>query len=92
MQEILLSDLPARVKNKGAVSERARRDRWQAVAYRTAEVSGRMLLAGEEMFPEAVELELGASGWHRIYVCRTQNASTATGRGQVTNGRKNRCM
>ena len=28
-----------------------------------------MLLAGEEMFPEAVELELGASGWHRIYVC-----------------------
>lgn len=69
MKEILLNDLPSLVRNKCAVSECARRDRWQSVAYRTAEVSGRMLLAGEEMFPEAVELELGASGWHRIYVC-----------------------
>lgn len=69
MKEILLNDLPSLVRNKSAVSECARRDRWQSVAYRTAEVSGRMLLAGEEMFPDAVELEPGVRGWHRVYVC-----------------------
>ena len=44
-------------------------DRWETVSYETKDVSGVMLNASIENWPQPVTVRPGLSGWHRIYVC-----------------------
>lgn len=60
-----LSDLAV---NKSAVSNRFEMTKWRTVPYRTKDGNGKLLLSAQRANPEDVELELGLSGWYRIYI------------------------
>lgn len=68
MTQVVLSQHDQLVVDSELVSPDLEKDRWQVVSYETAEVSGRMLVAGECTFPDAIELHLNVTGWHRIHL------------------------
>lgn len=68
MKSIVLSRLDGLVTDSGLVSDELVADKWQIIDYETADVHGRMLVAGECTFPTDVELQLNVSGWHKIHL------------------------
>lgn len=68
-KELIISDFSAAVLEKEHLSARPAPDKWEAVPYETAAVSGRLLLAGPMEYPAPVTVAPGLEGWYRIYVC-----------------------
>jgi len=67
-KECIISDIPARVREKEQVSPLRMLDKWEAVPYETRKIKGTMLYAVEGVRPRPVTLELGLTGWYRVFV------------------------
>lgn len=68
-KEIIISDLYSAVQEKDRLAEISTADNWEVVSYETAAVSGNLLIASEESYPEPVTIAPELNGWYRIYVC-----------------------
>ena len=67
-KEILVADIPAHVTEKDRLSDSFSSDKWRVMPYETAGISGRMLWANAETFPQDVSVELNARGKYRVYL------------------------
>ena len=65
----IISDFQNAVLEKERLASFNATDRWETVSYETKEVSGVMLNASVENWPQPVTVKPGLSGWHRIFVC-----------------------
>ncbi|MDP6503987.1 MAG: hypothetical protein QF886_10245, partial [Planctomycetota bacterium] len=66
-QSIFLTDLQNCIP-RSAIADRNAPGCWRAVEYDLGELSGTMLLGGPETEAAPVTLELGAHGWHSVYL------------------------
>ena len=83
--ETVFYDLCAIAENGELISDRQAEGKWEAIPYETAYFKGKMLCAGECVEPAPITLNVGLSGWHRIYLGLTGvSYNTKTG---ITIGR-----
>ena len=68
-QQTIISDFAAAVREKERLAAGCTAGAWELVPYETAGVSGTMLMASGETWPEPVTVDPGLSGWYRIRVC-----------------------
>ncbi len=66
--EILIADIPAHVTEKDRLSASFSPDKWHVLSYETAEISGRMVWANKETFPQDITVQLNAKGRYRVYL------------------------
>ena len=66
-QATYLTDLNA-CRPESAISADSGRGVWRSVPYQTANLSGHMLIAGDETMAPEVTYRLDRAGWHGIYV------------------------
>lgn len=67
--EYIISDFAKAVQEKDRLAAKSHPDRWEAVPYETADVSGTLLIASEMTNPTPVTVCPALDGWYRIYVC-----------------------
>ena len=70
--EYIISDFSSAVLEKDRLSSDSLSDRWEAVPYETAEISGTLLIASELSEPDSVTVDPALEGWYRIYACMTE--------------------
>lgn len=68
-KEVIISDLSAAVQEQNRLAPISSSDCWEVISYETTAVSGKLLCAGEDSFPEPVTIVPQLDGWYRIYVC-----------------------
>lgn len=64
---VFFTDL-TRSKPAGAMSIRHQKGKWQALGYKTAEISGRMIYADPESEVPSLTFSLQLSGWHAVFI------------------------
>jgi len=67
-KEIIFSDIPALVREKEQVSPLRTIDKWETVPYETRKLKGTMLYVVNSARPKPVTLELGLTGWYKVFV------------------------
>ena len=67
--EYIISDFAKAVQEKDRLAAKSHPDRWEAVPYETADVSGTLLIASEMTNRTPVTVCPALDGWYRIYVC-----------------------
>ena len=67
-REVVISDLAAACGDTREISKNREMDKWHAVSYETAEVSGVMLSADCEVNAEPVTFDPRLAGWYDIWV------------------------
>jgi len=67
-KEVIFSDIPALAREKEQITPLRLLGKWEAVPYKTRKVTGTMLYAVEGVRPQPVTLELGLTGWYRVFV------------------------
>ena len=68
MKSCIFSDLSAITENKEVIKNEISTDCWQMLDYEINGICGKMLVAGEETYPQPVILDPKLKGWHRIYI------------------------
>ena len=81
--EVIYSDIPALMREKGKCSPLRTLDKWEAVSYETREFKGTMIHAMPGVRPEPVTLELGLTGWYRVFVAMYASIKTLADRTMV---------
>ena len=66
-KDIAFYDLSKIAEDKSKLSEMQEEGKWEAVTYETAYFSGKMLCAGECVYPEDITLKLNVCGWYRVF-------------------------
>lgn len=79
-KEVIISDFKKSVKEKEYLSDDCTKDFWETVSYETKNISGNLLIASPETFPQPVTIIPNLQGWHKIYVCMHD-----TGGGRMAN-------
>lgn len=67
-ETIIFSELPKLVRETERVSKNRTKKTWEEVPYETDLITGTMLGAFCESFPEPISLKLGLSGWYKVYI------------------------
>ena len=79
-KEVIISDLSAAVQEKDRLADFSTADHWEVSSYETAAVSGTLLFASEESYPEPVTIAPKLDGWYRIYVCMADTGGSCFSR------------
>ena len=67
MKEILFSDLANLCLPQTHISEDRMKDKWCVYTYETAHISGNMLIAMPDSYPEDIVFSPGLFGWYHIF-------------------------
>lgn len=70
-KEFIISDFKEAVKQKELLTDHCTEDLWEVVSYETANISGSLLIASQDTFPQPVTIEPDLEGWYKIFVCMT---------------------
>lgn len=73
-KEVIFSDISALVREKDAISPVRVLGKWEAVPYQTRTIQGTMLYSVENVRPQPVTLELGLTGWYKVFVAMYASA------------------
>ncbi len=68
MKTAFFTDLPAIVSEQGKLADVNRKGFWRTETYETAEITGTLLCAHTDNYPEPLTLLPRLHGWYRIYV------------------------
>ena len=68
MDPIIFSNLNEIASQSELLCEKTTQNQWQVMPYATGDVEGNLLVAGAQTEPQDITLQLGLSGWHKIYI------------------------
>ena len=68
MDPIIFSNLNEIASQPELLCEKTTQNQWQVMPYATGDVEGNLLVAGAQTEPQDITLQLGLSGWHKIYI------------------------